>query len=169
VNIVTLQCNPTATGADGGGGDSGAGDDGGAASSCPYGATEFGQESDDDDCKYHVAWTSTPICEKPGAVMFTVVVTNIAGGGPLKGAGTFTEVFTTTPGDQDAAGYCDNLSTRLSPNSGATLTEGPPGTYVGPIVFDQRGAWTVRLHFFGNCVDAPTAPHGHAAFHITVP
>jgi hypothetical protein len=164
--MVTLACNATAAGDGGGGGD--AGDDGGSATACPYGPTNFGQEADDDDCKYHITWTSTPICEQPGSVMFTVVAAYKTGG-PLKGAGTMTEVFTTTPGDQDAASYCDDESTHLSPNSGVTMTETQPGTYVGPVEFDQSGAWTIRFHFFGNCTDAPTAPHGHVAFHLTVP
>jgi hypothetical protein len=100
--------------------------------------------------------------------MFTIVATDKTGG-PLKGAGTMTEVFTTTPGDQDAATYCDDNSTHPSPNSGVIMTEGPPGTYTGPVEFDRPGAWTIRFHFFEHCTDAPTAPHGHVAFHITVP
>jgi hypothetical protein len=99
----------------------------------------------------------------------TLVVTYKDGGKPVTGAGPSSEVFTTSPGDQDAATYCDDQSTHLGPGSGAKLTEGPPGTYVGPVAFDQAGQWTVRFHFFESCTDAPTAPHGHVAFHITVP
>jgi hypothetical protein len=128
----------------------------------------FGSEGDDDDCKYHIAWSSTPICEQPGAVTFTMKATRKTDGSPLAGAGPSAEVFTTTPGDQGAAAYCDDNSNHGSPSIGK-LAEGPPGTYVGPIVFDKSGAWTVRFHFFETCTDAPDAPHGHAAFHVTVP
>ena len=165
----------------------GAGDDGGTANSCDYGPTMFGMSADDDDCKYHVEWSSTPICEgsvqtsggmpvlvnnMPVVVsgsIFTVVAT-IKGGGPLIGANTIAEVFTTTPGDAGDPSYCDTKSTHPGPNSGIEFTEGPPGTYTGPIVFDQPGQWTVRFHFHEECEDTlPTSPHGHAAFHITVP
>ncbi len=160
MNTVSLACGVVL-----------AGDDGGGASMCPYGATEYGNEADDDDCKYRVTWAATPICEQPGAVTFTVVATYKAGGAPLTNAGTITETFTTTPGDQDAASYCDDLSTHLAPvlSNKNKLTEGPPGTYVGPVAFDRPGPWTVRFHFFANCTDAPTAPHGHVAFHVTLP
>jgi hypothetical protein len=126
----------------------------------------FGMESDDDDCKYHVRWMSGPICEGAGGVMFTVVVTNKTDDSRLAGAGTVAEVFETK---LDDAG-CDIASTHPGPNSGVTLTEGPPGTYRGPIVFDGPGAWTVRFHFHEECADLlPNSPHGHAAYHITVP
>src|SRR5580658_3045445 len=31
-----------------------------------YGATMYGDEGDDDDCKYHVTYTTTPACENDG-------------------------------------------------------------------------------------------------------
>ena len=56
------------------------------------------------------------------------------------------------------------------PNSGVKLAEGPPGTYTGNIQFDQAGQWTVRFHFNEDCADLlPDSPHGHAAYHFTVP
>ena len=150
------------------------GDDGGGG--CRYGATEYGMASSDDDCKYDVSWTSTPICEQgsgaaPAPVIFTVTVTHKDDGTPLKGAGTQAEVFTTTPGDWDAGDYCDTLSKHVDDNNlFNAMTEGPPGTYVGPVYFDQPGQWTVRFHFFEVCLDGlADSPHGHAAFHITVP
>ena len=150
------SCHPEAGADDGGGGDEG----------CPYGDTAFGQEADDDDCKYHVKWSASPICEGAAGVTFTIVATNKSDNSPLTGAGTSTEVFTTSPGD---AG-CDDQSTHPGPNSGTTLTEGPPGTYTGLVAFDAPGQWTVRLHFHEECADLlPTSPHGHVAFHITVP
>jgi hypothetical protein len=128
-------------------------------------------EADDDDCKYHVAWTSSPICPTPGAVTFTVKATVKATGAPLKGATPVTEVFVTSPADCGIGepALCDDCSTVPGKNSGAMMTEGPPGTYTAPIEFQTGGAWTVRFHFFSTCTDEPAAPHGHVAFHVTVP
>src|SRR5579883_813456 len=169
-----------ASGDDGGAADDAAtsadsgGPSGGGADSCPYGPTMYGQESDDDDCKYHVKWTSTPICEQgggpaPAPVIFTVTVTNKVDGTPLTGAATRIEAFATTAGDWDAATYCDTKSTHIDQNNlFDPLHEGPPGTYKGPVYFDQPGQWTVRFHFFENCFDVlETSPHGHAAYHVT--
>jgi hypothetical protein len=135
----------------------------------------FGQEGDDDDCKYHITWSSTPICEQPGSVTFTLKATRKSDGSALTGACTSTEVFATTPGDQDASTYCDSFSHHASPSFGP-MKETDPGTYVGAVAFDKipadagaPGAWTVRFHFFEGCTDLPTAPHGHGAFHVTVP
>lgn len=157
---VTVQptdpasCHPDVAAPDGGG------------MGCPYGDTLFGNEADDDDCKYHVKWSSGAICEGTDGVTFTVVATNKGTGTPLTGAGTTAEVFTTTPGDAS----CDDMSTHPGPNTGVKLTEGPPGTYTGKIVFDKAGQWTVRFHFHEECDDlVDTSPHGHAAFHLTVP
>jgi hypothetical protein len=151
------DCHPDAAAPDAGG-------------SCPYNMTVFGQESDDDDCKYHVKWSSTSICEQTtpgvGAVNVKVVVTHEGDGSPLTGANTVVEFFTTTPGDAD----CDNMSVHPGFNSGVTLTEGPPGTYTGPLYFDAPGQWTMRFHFHEECADIfPDSPHGHAAYHLTVP
>jgi hypothetical protein len=112
----------------------------------------YGMQGDDDDCKYHVTWSSTPICEGPA---------------PVSAA----EVFTTTPLDAGGdAGYCDNQSSHEDMNNHfGAMTENPPGTYTGPIYFDKPGAWTVRFHFNENCNDVAGSPHGHAAFHVTVP
>jgi hypothetical protein len=159
VQKVDLACNAVVSAADGGSG----------GDQCPFGSTIYGSEGDDDDCKYHLVWSTSPICEQPGGVTFTVVVTRKSDGSPVTGAGTRAESITTTPGAQDAASYCDDMSTHGGPNNGVMLTEGPEGTYVGPIEFDRPGAWTVRFHFFEKCTDAPDAPHGHAAFHVTVP
>jgi len=134
-----------------------------------YGATMYGTEADDDDCKYHVTYTSTPICENNGTY-FIVTASYLAaadgGGAPLTGASTFAELCLsdTHPGPaQDG---------RPSPVGGKQLVvEGPPGTYtIGPVVFDAPGDWTVRFHFNELCCDiSPESPHGHAAFHVTVP
>jgi hypothetical protein len=157
-------------------GDDGGVGDGGDDESCPYGATMYGMEADDDDCKYHVVWTTTPICEgNPGSLVTVTAVykTRFTDAGaplPLTGANPEIETFTTTPGDSDAGTYCDDNSNHPGPTSGNHLFEGPPGTYSGNVVFDKAGAWTMRFHFNEECADiADDSPHGHAAFHVTVP
>jgi hypothetical protein len=172
-----------------GGEDSGAsGDDsgGGAASECDYGATMFGPgsdgggpkvvEGDDDDCKYHVSWTSTPICKSPTlGVTFTVTVTYLGTGLPVTNIppseGILVEAF--IPTSLDAS--CDDTTTHASltlfaPGSGLLQTSSTSGVYVGSVIFDQSGEWTVRFHIHEECDDTlDSSPHGHAAFHVTVP
>jgi hypothetical protein len=162
------------------------GDDAGTASSdddCDYGATMFagnataGQpvEGDDDDCKYHVSWASTPICESSTlGVTFTVTVTNLTTGAPVTdipaAEGILPEAF--IPETLDAS--CDTMTEHESPTGfgSAHLFETTPtsGVYVGNVIFDQSGQWTVRFHIHEECSDAlDDSPHGHAAFRITVP
>ena len=128
----------------------------GGAKPADYGPALDGNSGDEDDCKYHVSWTATPICENDG-VVFTVVVTNKGDGTPLTGADMGTEVFFSVlhPG----------------PTPYVSSKEGPPGTYVtAPAKFDQPGDWTLRFHFFENCTDTlADSPHGHVAFHVHVP
>jgi hypothetical protein len=168
--------NATTGGNEGGG----AGDDGAAAAAnaCDYGATMFGSEGDDDDCKYHVSWTSTPICQSTLGVTFTVTVTYLGTGLPVTNIpanyGVLPEAF--IPTSLDAS--CDDMSTHVSPtifspgSPGSGLLETTPtsGVYVGSIIFDQPGEWTVRFHIHEECSDlCGNSPHGHAAFHINVP
>jgi hypothetical protein len=155
----TLQssCNVSVlpdAGGGGAGGGTGAGGSGGGAPE--YGATMYGSEGDDDDCKYHVHWSSTPIAENRD-ITFTVSATKKTDNSPLTGASPLAEVYLN--------------SMHPAPNTNQTAVEGPAGTYkVGPIRFDAPGRWTVRFHFFENCVDLlPTSPHGHAAFYVDVP
>jgi hypothetical protein len=121
-----------------------------------YGATMYGTEGNDDDCKYHVTWSATPIYENYD-VYFTVVATFLTDNTTVTGANIYAEVFL---GD-----------THTAPPTNQTTVENPPGTYkVGPIQFDEMGEWTVRFHLFENCLDyADDSPHGHAAFFIDVP
>ncbi len=150
----------------------GAGDVGDAGDACVYGDTHFGNESDDDDCKYHVVWTSGPICEN-AEVPFTVTLTHLSDGSPATGipSGIILELF--VPATLDAA--CDVHAIAGGPLSisfGQSLTETTPGSgvYEGPIVFNGPGEWTLRFHIHEECTDAlPDSPHGHAAFHIDVP
>ena len=140
-----------------------------AVGACAYGSTNYGMEADDDDCKYHITWSSTPICEQPGSTMVTIVGIYKDTGKPMTGAAPTAEAFVSTRGDWDSATYCDTMTAHLGPDANMSFVEGPPGTYKGPVTFDESGVWTVRFHFFENCSDWPTAPHGHVAFHFTVP
>jgi hypothetical protein len=180
----------SAEGGDDGGGsgdDGGSGSDGGggSANDCAYGATMFGPaatdggpvaiQGDDDDCKYHVSWTSKPICESTLGVIFTVAVTYLGTNTPVTNIpsdeGILVEAF--IPTTLDAA--CDVVTRHFSPTrfdigSGLVQTSPTSGVYTGPIIFDQPGEWTVRFHIHEECSDElDDSPHGHAAFHVTVP
>jgi hypothetical protein len=168
--------------------DAGSADDAGGSSSsdCDYGATMFGPgtsdagapmvvEGDDDDCKYHVSWTSTPICASSTlGVYFTVTVTYLGTNTPVSNIpayeGILPEAF--IPTTLDAA--CDVATTHASPTPfappGLIETSSTSGVYVGSVIFDQSGEWTLRFHIHEECSDMyDDSPHGHAAFHITVP
>ncbi len=160
-------------GGSGAGGSAPAGDAGAAPTPGPcdengtdgaYGTTMYGTEGDDDDCKYHVTYTSTPICENDGA--YFIVKANYLTGSmaPLTGASTFAELCLSNTHPAPA------VDSR-PPYGNQQVVEGPPGTYtIGPVVFDAPGDWTVRFHFNEFCCDIlPNSPHGHAAFHVTVP
>jgi hypothetical protein len=120
-----------------------------------YGDTMFNAEGNDDDCKYHVSWTSTPV-RKGANVTFTVTLTKLADGTPATGAGVRAEV------------YLNDTHPAAPPPQAA---ESSGGNYaVGPIMFDAPGNWTVRFHFYEQCSDVPEdSPHGHAAFFVRVP
>lgn len=129
--------------------------DGGGGTS-EFGATLYNTAGDDDDCKYHLTYSATNICEN-GDIYFTAVVTKKTDNSPLTGATPDLEIFLN--------------DTHPAPNSNQHPVEGPPGTYkIGPVQFDAPGMWTVRFHFFHQCEDfLPTSPHGHVAFYVTVP
>src|SRR5271165_55833 len=57
-----------------------------------YGATMYNSEGNDDDCKYHVAFTVTPV-QKNINVTFTVTATTLVDGLPATGANTHAEVY----------------------------------------------------------------------------
>lgn len=135
--------------------DAGHDHDAGAVDPGPdYGATMYGTEADDDDCKYHVKYTVAPA--GASQVTFGLTLTATVDGAPVTGATPRAEVFLD---DKHPA-----------PNSGATSTETASGTYtLGPIAFDAPGRWTVRFHFFEDCSDlSEESPHGHAAFYVDV-
>ena len=121
-----------------------------------YGPTVYNAEADDDECKYHVKFTATPI-RRDQNVTFTVTATTLADHQPAPGANIDGEVFLN--------------DTHPAPNSGQQTTEKSAGVYdVGPIKFDAAGRWTVRFHLHHDCQDSTEdSPHGHVAFFIEVP
>jgi hypothetical protein len=167
--VSQASCGVNDAGLSGGGSVGDGGADAGADDTCDYGATMFGNEGDDDDCKYHVVWSSTEICEGTPGVTFTATITSKTDNSPVSGVpdGLIMEVF--QPTDPNAA--CDDMSTHPSPEAD-NLIESPAGsgTYKGRVVFDASGQWTVRFHIHEECSDVlDDSPHGHAAFRVTVP
>lgn len=147
-------CHGNGTGGAGGGGGAGGSGEGGAASE--YGPTMVGSEGDDDDCKYHVEWSTMGVCEGSSGVTFFVTVKSKADGMPVTGAKPYVEVFLNSKHPAPETGDGDEFVT---------------GEYrIGPVVFDAPGKWTVRFHFFGDCSDSNAeSPHAHAAFYVNVP
>lgn len=130
----------------------------GGAPGPEYGETLFNSAGYDDECKYHVSFTATPI-RKNENVTFTVTIAGLDPAGPAEDADVEAEVFLD--------------DTHPAPNTNTTAVETPAGSgvyKVGPIRFDDSGRWTVRFHMYDRCSDAPAdSPHGHAAFFIDVP
>jgi len=145
-------------GNDSGSGDTGAdtGDDGGDNGSGDYGPTLYNAEGDDDDCKYHVKWTSTAVKANTD-VTFDVNVIRRIDNQPATGADVQIEAFLN--------------DTHPTPTANIPNKESAGGNYaVGPLKFDASGMWTVRFHFYEMCSDDPEdSPHGHAAFYVNVP
>ena len=121
-----------------------------------FGATMCNSEGDDDDCKYHVAWSSSPI-RRNSDVTFDVTATRRFDGQPALGADIQVEAF-----------FNDAHPT---PSVGIVTTESSGGHYrIGPVQFDLAGKWTVRFHLYQFCADTTEdSPHGHAAFYVSVP
>ena len=125
-----------------------------------YGPTLYGTSGYDDDCKYEVSWSASPIRENTD-VTFTVNVKLAASDQPATGGDvnndTYVEAFLNDshPGD----------------TANAQTVETSDGVYtIGPVRFDAPGLWTVRFHVFGDCEDlSDDSPHGHAAFYVDVP
>jgi hypothetical protein len=129
-----------------------------------YGATLPNSAGDDDDCKYHASWTSTPIRLNED-ITVTVTTSNLLTGDGLEalsdGKLPLTRVEVYQP--------CDP---RFGPiqNSKAIFEEVSPGVYTGgPLRFDRPGRWVVRFHFYEQCLDGEGSPHGHIAFFVDVP
>lgn len=120
-----------------------------------FGATMYGAEGDDDDCKYHVKWSVTPTHVREDET-FTLTLTTLADGKPATGAQPDVEVFLD--------------ETHPAPGAPPKANETAPGVYsIGPIQFDASGKWTIRFHFYATCDDSESSPHGHAAFYVQVP
>jgi len=117
----------------------------------------YNAESDDDDCKYHVSFTASPVRLNQN-VTFKVTVTNLAGAkGPVTGAAAHLE------GTLDDAVAIANTDPKT--------IESPPGTYtISPVRFPKSGRWVITYHLFeDDCADLEDSPHGHASFYIDVP
>jgi len=120
-----------------------------------YGDTLFNSAGMDDDCKYLVGFQASTL-QQDRDVIFQVTLNAAADGLPVVGADVRARVF-------------------LSPtHDGPHTVQAPavqaPGVYsAGPVRFDAPGRWTVRFHFFPDCDDGETSPHGHAAFFLDVP
>jgi hypothetical protein len=139
------------------------GSDPATADACAYGPTQANQESDDDECKYHIKWTTTPLCQ--GDVTMTVTITQIADGAPAAGipSGLFVESFQPKSPTQ----ACDVA--RSHPGQNAFLQEKAPGVYEGIVPFDAPGLWTLRFHIRDECDTlSPESPHGHVAYRVDV-
>jgi hypothetical protein len=132
-----------------------------------YGVTNYGTSAADDDCKYDVSWTSTPICGNNANVYFTVTAKQRAG---ADGGASISNEPPLLGASVDAEVYADDCAT-IAKNSGQTTVELGNGAYkVGPIEFSKSGKWIVRFHFNECCSDDPAdSPHGHAAFWVMVP
>jgi hypothetical protein len=153
------DASTSALSSDDAGSDAGADDasaDGGDNGGSDFGATLYNSEGDDDDCKYHVKWTSTSVKESSGAT-FDVNLVRLFDGKPATGADVQVEAFLT--------------ETHPTPSVDIKTTETAGGNYqIGPVTFDAPGKWTVRFHFYETCSDTPEdSPHGHAAFFVNVP
>ncbi len=155
--VSEASCHPAPGGAGGSGGGAGTTTTGaGGADASEYGETLPNAEGDDDDCKYHLAWTATDIGQNKD-VTFTAVVTEKASGKPL------------AMGEMDIEPFLND--THPAPNSDVKITETKAGTYTfGPVRFDAAGKWTVRFHIHEDCSDlSEDSPHGHVAFFVNVP
>jgi hypothetical protein len=132
-----------------------AGDSGGPGD---FGDTMYNTSGNDDDCKYAVSYTVPGGICRGGSTFFVVTLKDAIMNQPVTGADHVRpEIFATAS---------------MAPvNTSASMTtESPAGTYkIGPITFPSAGNYTVRFHFYENCTDTPSSPHGHAAFFVNVP
>lgn len=145
VTVDPNMCDVDAGDSSGGGGDD-------------FGDTMYNSSGNDDDCKYFVSFTVAGGACVGADTFFTVTLEDATTKAPITGAKAVRpEVFET--------------STALPVSTAAsTTTEMSGGVYkIGPVQFKKSGNYTVRFHFFEDCTDTETSPHGHAAFFINVP
>jgi hypothetical protein len=140
------------------GGPDASGDDG-STSTSDYGETMYNDMGSDDDCKYDVIWSSTPIRENVD-VTFTVTVKRRADDDAAE-----------TSADVTPEIFLDVFTPADTARSTSKETPAGSGSYVvGPVRFTKAGQWTVRFHFNESCSDEnEDSPHGHAAFYVNVP
>lgn len=130
-----------------------------------YGATLSNSEGDDDDCKYHASFTSTPIRLNED-VTFTVTVKDLVDQVGLEALADGELPLSRIEAYQP----CDATRRGPAQNSKAKFQKVSDGVYSGgPLRFDQSGRWVVRFHFYEQCLDGEGSPHGHVAFFIDVP
>ena len=133
--------------------------DAGPSTGPQFGDTMFNSSGNDDDCKYFVSFVISTggICKNNGT-FFTVTLKDATTMAPIHGATNVRpEVFNTAT---------------MAPVSTASsmTTETSNGVYkIGPVTFTASGDYTIRFHFYENCTDTPTSPHGHAAFFLHIP
>lgn len=129
--------------------------DGGMTMNEPDHEPRYGNAGDDDDCKYRVTWSASPI-GRDRDVSFYVTVASLVDGAPVENASMRLEVFLD--------------DTHPAQGTGGVNDEKPGGEYsLGPIRFDTPGRWTMRIHIDETCSDEmEDSPHGHAAFYIDV-
>jgi len=116
----------------------------------------YNREGDDDDCKYHIKWSASTVCENAD-VMLQVQLTAKSDGAGVAGATPWAEAFLV---NQTHSAHYENQ----------TYHEESAGNYsIGPIRFDAKGQWTLKFHFFPDACDVLESPHGHVAFFVNVP
>jgi hypothetical protein len=122
-----------------------------------FGATQYNQMGDDDDCKYHMMWTAPDGVYQNTDLTFHLSLTDLVDGKGVTGADPRIEAFLD--------------DTHAAPTTNQTATDQGGGEYdIGPVRFDRSGRWTIRFHVFEKCFDLiDVSPHGHAAFFLDVP
>ena len=171
VAVDPAACMTPEASAGAGGAPADSSDTGSAGSDCnathdaDYGDTLYGNEGDDDDCKYHASWTSTPIRLNQD-VTFTVTTKDNTTNEPLEaladGVLPLTRLEVYEPCQPNRRPPAQDFS--------AKYAETAPGVYTaGPFRFDQSGRWVVRFHLYEQCLDGDASPHGHIAFFVDVP
>jgi hypothetical protein len=133
-----------------------------------YGDNLYNSSGDDDDCKYHVTWSATPI-QKNQPFTLTITATNKTTGAPLE---TIAAQDPGKPALSRIEPFMPCEPSHLAPTSDyeAPVTQIGPGKFtVGPVVFDESGRWVIRYHFYEECFNNVTTPHAHIAFFVEVP
>ena len=142
--VVPAECTVDAGTSSGGGSD--------------FGDTMFNASGNDDDCKYLISYTVTGGACVGTDNFFTITLEDATTHAPITGAtGIRPEIFITSSG------------TPVNTSSSHTTELGNGQYKMGPVHFTTSGDYTVRFHFYEDCTDTETSPHGHAAFFLTVP